>query len=88
MLGTLALFFAPIGRKKKVQAPVLIEPEPYLFGPIDKFWYYVDGSNSRVGPLSHDSISDEWKTGKITNKTYIWHEDLTEWKPLEELIRR
>src|SRR5579872_4903652 len=76
MLGTIALFFAP----KTKESPKKIEPQPYLFGPTAKLWYYVE-DGTQIGPMSYNAISNEWKIGKISKETLVWHEDLTEWKP-------
>jgi len=86
MLGTIALFFAPKAKEKIALSPKKIEPQPYLYGPITKFWYYVE-AGAQVGPMSYDVIASEWKMGKISKETLVWHEDLTEWKPIEELIQ-
>ncbi len=89
MLGAIALFFAPkvVKPEEKVAlSPVKREPQPYLFGPIAKFWYYVEGGN-QVGPMSYEAISKEWKMGKLPKETLVWHEDLVEWKQIEELVK-
>ncbi|MDE3045192.1 MAG: DUF4339 domain-containing protein [Verrucomicrobiota bacterium] len=91
LLGILAIFFAPPSRKEKEKEmpsqPIKPVPKPYLFGPINKFWYYLDPSHQQVGPMSYEAVSNAWKEGKISPKTFVWNEDLEEWKPLQDLIR-
>jgi hypothetical protein len=90
MLGTIALFFTPkIGKKEETMqaSPIKLDPQPYLYGPVGKFWYYVNEAREQIGPLSYEAISEEWKSGKLANKTLVWHEDMTEWEPLEQLIK-
>lgn len=90
LLGLIAFFFVPTPKKKLIPVPLTgtkTVPEPYLFGPADKFWYYLDESREQVGPMSHSGITNAWKGGKLSPATFIWHEDLPEWKPLEELVR-
>lgn len=85
MLGALCLFFAP--KKKKFTPPPAPIPQPYLSGPLDKFWYYLDPSHTQVGPMSHTAISKEWQEGKIPTSTLVWHEELAEWQPLADLVK-
>jgi len=89
ILGAFAIFFAP-SKKKPVRQPVeaAAAPElpPSIQGPSDKFWYYLDPSHQQVGPMSHDALTAAWSQGKISLTTYVWHEELPDWKPLQELI--
>lgn len=90
MLGTLALFFAPkvVAKEEKTPLPQKKqESESYLYGPIGKFWYYVNGNQEQVGPMSYEAISTEWKTGKLSKETLVWNEDMNEWESLEKLVK-
>jgi hypothetical protein len=78
-------FFIFLPQKKKT--PKKTAPQPFISGPSDKFWYFLDKSNEQVGPMSYIALSKHWKEGEIGQSTFIWHEDLTDWKPLEDLIR-
>lgn len=79
------LFFTP--KKRQTQSSPVVEAQPYLFGPSDKFWYYLDAANTQVGPMSYDGLSNGWKQGKIPVNSLVWHEELTDWTPLQDLIR-
>lgn len=86
ILGIMAIFFAPSGKKKAAAAPIDAKPEPTIQGPKDKFWYYLDLSNQQQGPMSHDALTLAWKDGTVNSATLVWHEDLTDWKPLKETL--
>lgn len=85
VLGVFAMFFAS-SKKKPIPAPK--QPFFRLEGPNDKFWYYLDPSHTQQGPMSKDAITIAWKAGKISPSTFIWHEELSEWKPLKESLRQ
>jgi len=88
LFGVFALFFSGY-IKKKPPTPVakVIEPKPYLFGPANKFWYYLDASGTQVGPVSYNGMTTAWKDGTVPVTAFVWHEDLTDWKTLQDLIR-
>ncbi len=81
ILGAFAIFFAP---KKKGVVKKTAEPRG-IQGPLDKFWYYVNSANERVGPMSLVALNATWHQGEISEATLVWHEDLPEWKRLGEL---
>lgn len=47
-------------------------------------WYYVD-NNVQQGPVSAEEIKHLVSTGKITDQTYVWREDLDNWKFFSEV---
>ena len=86
IFGIFAIFF--FGPKKK-PAPLDLSPlEPPLSisGPTDKFWYYLDPAHEQQGPMSHDALTKAFKEGVIGPATYVWHEEMPEWKPLKETL--
>ncbi len=88
LLGVLALFILPLPRKKILQpAAAKPTPQPYIDGPSDRFWYYLDENRSSQGPISHNALTQAWQSGSIRSNTFVWHEDLSTWKPLQELIK-
>jgi hypothetical protein len=89
LVGVMAIFIAPDPNKKTEAEEVASqkEPEPYIEGPIDRFWYYLDSMRQQKGPMSHDALTQAWKKGEISPNTYVWHEQLSDWKELQELIK-
>jgi hypothetical protein len=89
ILGAFAIFFAP-SRKKALSKPAppipVREPEPTIQGPSDKFWYYLNPEHQQVGPMSLDGLTNAWRQRKISLTTYVWNEELPDWKPLQELL--
>ena len=85
IFGILFLFFSPSRKKKEV--PVEAAPLPTIQGPSNKFWYYLDPAQQQQGPMSLDALTTAWREGKIDLSTYIWHEDLSDWKPLQEMVK-
>lgn len=88
LLGVLAIFFLPQLRKKVFLTPAAKpSPRPYIDGPSDRFWYYLNEKRESQGPMSHNALTQAWQSGSIEASTFVWHEDLPTWKPLQELIR-
>ena len=88
LIGVLAIFIIPNPKRvQREEVTTQSEPKPYIDGPIDRFWYYLDGSRQQQGPMSHDALTEAWKRGKITISTLVWYEDLANWTELQELIK-
>lgn len=92
LIGIVAILFAPQPKRRKkrrspstpASAPA---PEPVLEGPIDKFWYYLDAAHLPSPPMSHQALTKEWKAGTISPKTFVWHEEMSDWTPLEQVVK-
>lgn len=86
IFGIFAIFFASA---KKKPVPVAAPPEPVftIAGPTDKFWYYLDPAHQQQGPMSRDALTIAWKEGKVDLSTFVWHEEMAEWKPLKETLK-
>jgi hypothetical protein len=88
-LGILALFFAPSKQRRKKNLPVEMPTfEEIIIGPSDKFWYYLDAAHKQKGPMSFSALNKAWKQGTITTQTFVWQEEFSDWKPLQECIQR
>lgn len=91
IIAIFALIFSPKKKKARRRGPAIKRKEPplsVLEGPIDKFWFYLDPTHKQIGPVSHSAIAKALHLGQISKSTYVWHENLSEWKKLEELITR
>lgn len=53
-----------------------------------RLWYYLDAESRQSGPMSFDAFERDWQQGKIANSTYVWNEELPDWKPFEEVFTR
>lgn len=84
ILGACAIFFAP-GKKKNQSVPIEAAKPMVIQGPADKFWYYLTHDQAQMGPMSHDALTRAWHEGKISLTTYVWNEELPDWKLLQEL---
>lgn len=36
-------------------------------------WYYIDNAGTTLGPLEESVITSKWKSGGITEQTYVWN---------------
>lgn len=88
LLGVLALFILPQSQRKIFQlGEAKSSPRPFIDGPSDRFWYYLDENRTSQGPMSHNALTQAWQNGSVASNTFVWHEELSAWKPLQELIK-
>lgn len=52
----------------------------------NKLWYYLDSEMEQKGPVSASLLQEKIRTGHIVPDTYLWNEELDDWKPLESLL--
>ena len=88
LLGLMILFLSYLqdNKAKAAESPPPL-PQPYLEGPIDRYWYYLSAAHEQQGPMSFEALTQAWKRGEISLGSLVWHEELPEWKPLQELIK-
>lgn len=86
IFGIAAIFFLPKAKQKKPEVPVVSAPVQVIQGPKDKFWYYLDAEHQQQGPMSYEGLKVAFKEAKLGLSSYVWNEELPEWKPLQELI--
>lgn len=48
-------------------------------------WYYLDDENKQYGPMSFFAFKQAWENDQIKSSTFVWSEEMENWKPLEEL---
>lgn len=83
IFGIFAIFFAS-NKKPAVEA----EPIETIHGPTDKFWFYLDPTEKKQGPMSLNTLTTLWKEGKVGLSTYVWHEEMSDWTPLREVTKK
>lgn len=86
IFGTFAAYFAPFKRRKVIILPKEEVPLPSIQGPSDKHWYYLDSTQTQQGPMSLNALTKAFREGKISLTTFVWNEELTEWKALKEFL--
>jgi hypothetical protein len=59
--------------------------EPAQPAVAQKLWYYLDENDQQYGPMSFDALRRAWREDQITGSTYVWNEEMENWKILEEL---
>ncbi|MBI2742558.1 MAG: DUF4339 domain-containing protein [Chlamydiales bacterium] len=87
VLGLIALFVMPRLKPKAGSPPQPVQPVAVLPIPepvSHKFWYYLDPDNIQLGPMSFQGLESAWREGKVSLETYVWNEDLVEWKKFRE----
>lgn len=84
ILALLAIFILP---KKEI----IITAEPNskansIPAKPHKLWYYLDHGDQQFGPMSYGAIEKALEEKKIDPHTYVWNEDLHDWKRLKEFL--
>jgi type IV pilus assembly protein PilA len=49
-------------------------------------WYYVDGGQSRQGPVSAEALAEAYRLGQVGRDSLVWREGLSEWLPLRQFL--
>lgn len=79
-----SLFSFGMDRQEKKNEPgnakISLSWDPALYD-----WYYLNSEKKQEGPISFQTVSDLWNEGKISLDTYVWYEELSEWKHLHQL---
>lgn len=52
-----------------------------------KEYFYLDGNNQQIGPISQEGLKALKNAGVISNQTQIWAEDLPYWLPYSNVFR-
>jgi len=81
----------PPKRQKEAPEEVIIAPSPQL--PLhtpehaSRLWYFLDEQKAQLGPMSFEALSRAWHEGKVHEKTFVWNEEMDNWKRLQEVIK-
>jgi hypothetical protein len=94
ILGLFLIFFIP-NKKRPSQTQDSLAKEPIVTLDItptvsasskEKLWYYLSKSNEQFGPMSFDFLKKAFFEGKIKASTYVWNEELDNWKMFENIF--
>lgn len=87
LLGLLILYLLPpLTSQSLPKVYSSIEPrQKPLFKSSQKLWYYLNSHNQRFGPMSLERLKEIWIENQIFKKTYVWNEEMKDWKLVEEL---
>ncbi len=50
----------------------------------NRLWYYLDENGKQIGPMTLQALINEWSDKKIKENTFVWNEEMPDWKPLSE----
>lgn len=50
-----------------------------------RLWYYLDPEKKQHGPMSLNVLQKNILEGKIGKKTFVWHDELENWKKAQDL---
>ena len=70
--------------EKKEESPAI--QSLFTHAPPDILWYYLDLEHQQQGPMSLNALENDWKAEKLRPSTWIWNEQLPDWKPLSEVF--
>ena len=92
ILAILALFILPARKTKattetptELKIPVLT---PLSSAHAEKLWYYLDEKKQQFGPMSFNALSRAWKEGTVQEQTFVWNEEMVDWKHFKEVIKQ
>ncbi|MDN3508826.1 MAG: DUF4339 domain-containing protein [Candidatus Neptunochlamydia sp.] len=73
------------GKQKQDNTPPYLPSEDVATRPPEALWYYLDKENNQYGPMSFNALKSAWNHKEIDPCTYVWNENMEEWKTLENL---
>ena len=92
LLALIVIALLPASKQKRAETqttpePKLVSLKTLIESHTGKLWYYLGSDQTQFGPMSLDALSREWREGKVSEKTLVWNEELTEWKQVTEILR-
>lgn len=48
-------------------------------------WYYADRNRQQQGPVNGDALAAAFGRGEVEMSTLVWHEQLPQWVPLQQV---
>ena len=64
-----------------------VQPKRELPPPSEELtlWYLIDEEGDQQGPMSFDALSRSFHERKVLPSTFVWNEDMEEWKKISDL---
>jgi len=90
IFALLILLFLPARKLNKIVAAPIAPDTPFeALSTLhtEKFWYFLDEHKTQYGPMSFTALKSAWNKGTIREKTFVWNEEMENWKPLKEVVR-
>lgn len=89
IFALLIILFLPARNPiKMASAPAAVPPfEAISSVHAEKFWYFLDEKKTQFGPMSFSALKTAWDKGTIREKTFVWNEEMENWKPLNEVVK-
>lgn len=87
LIGIALLFLLPKIKPQETNSPQPRERNLPISQKIieDKLWYYLDNAHKQHGPVGQSYLVNELRGKRLSENTYVWNEDLTEWKKIKDL---
>ncbi len=90
LFAVCTLFLLPVRKAVSAAPAPPAPPIPLLqaLAPTQacKLWYYLDPEKQQRGPMSFDGLNREWSEGKLHVQSFVWNDELDNWKRLEEVV--
>lgn len=86
----LAFIVVLFRRKKNLKIPDPVhKPELIPIHPLQRehLWYYLDETGQQFGPINFQALTHAWEDKKIKAESYVWNEDLGDWKKFKEIMQ-
>ncbi len=85
----LALLFVPRRNIEKIQGAINTQKMQTILKEETKnkvtLWYYLNTERKQCGPMSFQVLKNDWLKGTINPCTYVWNEDMDNWKPIKDI---
>ncbi|VHO03873.1 DUF4339 domain-containing protein [Candidatus Rhabdochlamydia sp. T3358] len=86
----LAFIMVLFQRKETLKIPDPVhKPElvPIYLSQREYLWYYLNEAGQQFGPVNFQALTRAWENKKIQEESYLWNEDLEDWKRFKEVLQ-
>ena len=87
----LAFIMVLFQRKKNLKMPEPVDKSqliPIHLSHRECLWYYLNKTGQQFGPISFQALINDWENNKIEEESYVWNEDLDDWKRFNEVLQK